>query len=67
MNTRLCQAIDQAFAGARAAMPLGDIPVAYRYQKDVLNRLPTHRASELENLLPHMWSPATGQAPSTGY
>ena len=31
MNTRLQQAIDQAFAEARTAMQLRDIPVAYRW------------------------------------
>ena len=31
MNTRLQQAIDQAFAEARTAMQLGDVPVAYRW------------------------------------
>lgn len=28
----------------------------YTYLKDVLTRLPTHRASELHDLLPHVWS-----------
>ncbi|WP_445939745.1 transposase domain-containing protein, partial [Pseudomonas sp.] len=26
--------------------------------KDVLTRLPTHRASEIDQLLPHRWAPA---------
>ena len=30
----------------------------YVYLKDVLTRLPTQRASELEQLLPHQWVPA---------
>lgn len=29
----------------------------YAYLKDVLERLPTHRASEIAVLLPHRWSP----------
>ncbi|MHA6575433.1 IS66 family transposase [Pseudomonas yamanorum] len=29
----------------------------YAYLKDVLTRLPTHRASEIEQLLPHKWQP----------
>ena len=29
----------------------------YAYLKDVLERLPTQRASEIEELLPHRWSP----------
>jgi hypothetical protein len=28
----------------------------YTYLKDVLTRLPTHRASKLHDLLPHVWS-----------
>lgn len=28
----------------------------YVYLKDVLTRLPTQRASEIEELLPHKWS-----------
>lgn len=30
----------------------------YAYLKDVLTRLPTQRASEIEALLPHQWTPA---------
>jgi transposase len=30
----------------------------YAYLKDVLKRLPTQRASEIEALLPHQWTPA---------
>jgi len=30
----------------------------YAYFKDVLERLPTHPASRIEELLPHRWSPA---------
>ena len=30
----------------------------YAYLKDVLTRLPTHRASEIDQLLPHRWAPA---------
>ena len=29
----------------------------YAYLKDVLTRLPTHRASEIDQLLPHRWTP----------
>ena len=31
---------------------------AYAYLKDVLTRLPTQRASEIEGLLPHRWQPS---------
>ncbi|SDY55656.1 IS66 C-terminal element [Pseudomonas sp. NFACC08-1] len=30
----------------------------YAYLKDVLTRLPTQRASEIEQLLAHQWMPA---------
>ena len=30
----------------------------YAYLKDVLTRLPTHRASRIEELLPHRWQGA---------
>ena len=29
----------------------------YVYLKDVLERLPTHPASRIEELLPHRWQP----------
>ena len=32
----------------------------YAYLKDVLTRLPTHKASQIEDLLPHRWKPAGG-------
>jgi transposase len=31
----------------------------YAYLKDVLERLPTHKASAIEELLPHKWQPMT--------
>ena len=31
----------------------------YAYLKDVLTRLPTHKAKDIDQLLPHMWQPAT--------
>ena len=30
----------------------------YGYLKDVLTGLPTHKASRIEELLPHRWQPA---------
>jgi transposase len=51
-------------AGQRAAAVMSLIQSAklnghdpYRYLKDVLERLPTQRASHLEELLPHRWKP----------
>ncbi len=29
----------------------------YAYLKDVLTRLPTHKANRIEELLPHRWQP----------
>jgi hypothetical protein len=34
----------------------------YVYLKDVLNRLPTHRADEIAQLLPHRWKSHTATA-----
>ncbi|EGH30066.1 transposase component [Pseudomonas syringae pv. japonica str. M301072] len=34
----------------------------YAYLKDVLTRLPTQRASEIDQLLPHKWQPIFSQA-----
>ncbi|MFM2067817.1 MAG: hypothetical protein RLZZ584_2726 [Pseudomonadota bacterium] len=31
----------------------------YAYFKDMLERLPTHLASRIDELLPHRWAPAT--------
>ena len=31
----------------------------YAYMKDVLQRLPTHPASRIDELLPHRWTPAS--------
>lgn len=51
-------------AGQRAAVIMSLIQSAklnghdpYRYLKDVLERLPTQPASQLEELLPHRWKP----------
>ena len=51
-------------AGQRAAAVMSLIQSArlnghdpYAYLKDVLQRLPTHRASQIEDLLPHRWRP----------
>ena len=52
-------------AGQRAAAVMSLIQSArlnghdpYAYLKDVLTRLPTHRASRIEELLAHRWQPA---------
>ena len=53
-------------AGQRAAAVMSLIQSArlnghdpYLYLKDVLQRLPTQRASAVDDLLPHRWKPAT--------
>jgi transposase len=52
-------------AGQRAAVVMSLVHSAringhdpYAYLKDVLERLPTHPASRIEELLPHRWKPA---------
>jgi len=52
-------------AGQRAAAVMSLIQSAklnghdpYAYIKDVLTRLPTHKNSQIEELLPHRWQPA---------
>jgi len=54
-------------AGQRAAAVMSLIQSAklnghdpYAYLKDVLMRLPTQQNSDIEELLPHHWAPATG-------
>ena len=51
-------------AGKRAAAVMSLIQSArmnghdpYAYLKDILSRLPTHKASRIEELLPHRWQP----------
>lgn len=53
-------------AGQRAAAVMSLIQSAklnghdpYAYMKDVLSRLPTHRASQVGDLLPHRWQPTS--------
>ncbi len=52
-------------AGKRAAAVMSLVHSArlnghdpYAYLKDVLERLPTHPASRVQELLPHRWQPA---------
>jgi transposase len=52
-------------AGQRAAAVMSLVQSArmnghdpYAYLKDVLTRLPTHKASRVQELLPHRWQPA---------
>lgn len=38
----------------------------YAYQRDVLERLPTHLNSRIDELLPHRWQPTCGLRPAPG-
>ena len=53
-------------AGKRAAAIMSLVHSArlnghepYAYLKDVLERLPTHPANRIQDLLPHRWQPGT--------
>jgi transposase len=53
-------------AGQRAAMVMSLVQSAkmngldpWLYLRDVLERLPTHLNSRIDDLLPHRWQPAT--------
>jgi transposase len=53
-------------AGQRAAVVMSLVQSAklnghdpHAYLKDMLERLPTHPASRIEELLPHLWQPPT--------
>jgi hypothetical protein len=53
-------------AGRRAAAVMSLLHSAringhepYAYIRDVLERLPTHPANRIDELLPHRWSPAS--------
>ena len=57
-------------AGQRAAIVMSLVQSArlnghdpWAYLRDVLQRLPTQRASQIEDLLPHRWQPASDAAP----
>ena len=56
-------------AGQRAAAIISLIQTAklngfdpYAYLRDVLARLPTHKARDIDQLLPHLWQPTTDAA-----
>ena len=59
-------------AGQRAAAIMSLIQSArmnghdpYLYLKDVLTRLPTHKNSQIDELLPHLWRPPTTAQPAS--
>jgi transposase len=58
-------------AGQRAAIVMSLVQSAklngldpWAYLRDVLERLPSHPNSRIDELLPHRWSPDTGLQPS---
>ena len=54
-SLRACQRAAAVMSLIQSARMSGHDP--YAYLKDVLARLPTHRASRIEELLPHHWVP----------
>jgi hypothetical protein len=66
MGRKAWMFVGSELAGQRAAMVMSLVQSArlnrhdpFAYLSDVLRRLPTHRNSRLEELLPHRWSTAT--------
>ena len=62
--------VGSELAGQRAAIVMSLVQSArlnghdpWAYLRDVLQRLPTQRASQIEDLLPHRWQPASDVAP----
>ena len=62
--------VGSELAGQRAATVMSLVQSArlnghdpWAYLRDVLQRLPTQRASQIEDLLPHRWQPASDAAP----
>ena len=62
--------VGSELAGQRAAIVMSLVQSArlnghdpWAYLRDVLQRLPTQRASQIEDLLPHRWRPASDAAP----
>jgi len=62
--------VGSELAGQRAAIVMSLVQSArlnghdpWAYLRDVLQRLPTQRASQIEDLLPHRWQPASDAAP----
>jgi transposase len=62
--------VGSELAGQRAAIVMSLVQSArlnghdpWAYLRDVLQRLPTQRASQIEDLLPHRWQPASDARP----
>jgi len=70
MGRRAWMFVGSELAGQRAAIVMSRVQSArlnghdpWAYLRDVLQRLPTQRASQTEDLLPHRWQPACDAAP----
>ena len=62
--------VGSELAGQRAAIVMSLVQSArlnghdpWAYLRDVLQRLPTQRNSQIEDLLPHRWQPASDAPP----
>lgn len=62
--------VGSELAGQRAGIVMSLVQSArlnghdpWAYLRDVLQRLPTQRASQSEDLLPHRWQPASDAPP----
>lgn len=70
MGRKAWMFVGSELAGQRAAIVMSLVQSArlnghdpWAYLRDVLQRLPTQRASQIEDLLPHRWQPACDAAP----
>jgi len=62
--------VGSELAGQRAAILMSLVQSArlnghdpWAYLRNVLQRLPTQRSSQIDDLLPHRWQPASDAAP----
>lgn len=70
MGRKAWMFVGSELAGQRAAIVMSLVQSArlnghdpWAYLRDVLQRLPTQRASQIEDLLPHRWQPASDARP----
>ena len=70
MGRRAWMFVGSELAGQRAAMVMSLVQSArlnghdpWAYLRDVLQRLPTQRSRQIDDLLPHRWQPASDAAP----
>ncbi len=56
-NLRVQEAVRVVFARFRQLGSARQVLLSLRYLTDVLERLPTQPASQLDELLPHHWQP----------